>query len=228
MWNQGWDDLFKRKAWGRYPPEDVVRFIARRFFAAPERKTVHILEIGCGPGANIWFMAREGFTVHGIDGSAVAIEQATQRLLSENLAADLRVGDAMNLPWPEASFDAVIDVECIYANSLPDSQRIIAESLRVLKPGGDFFSKTFATGTTGEGSGTQIPGEPNTWQNLTAGAFNSGYGIVRFTDESEIPNLYGGLENLTWEQSSRTEERGQVVVKEWLISGSKPKEVTQS
>lgn len=222
MWDKGWDDLFTRKIWGKYPPEEVVRFVARNFFAVPERKSVRILEIGCGPGAVLWLLTREGFSVYGLDGSAVAVGQARERLAREGLSAELKVGDAAHLPWADRFFDAILDVECIYANSLADSRRIIEECQRVLKPGGVFFSKCFSTGTTGEGSGTRLEGEPHTWRDLTEGPFNSGYGIIRFTDESEIPDLYAGFESLTWDYIKRSDRGGSVISKEWLISGCKP------
>jgi tRNA G46 methylase TrmB len=52
-----------QQEWGKYPPEHVIRFVARNFYRVPDRKYVHLLEVGCGPGANVWFMAREGFAV---------------------------------------------------------------------------------------------------------------------------------------------------------------------
>ena len=94
MWNPGWDDLFQNEEWGRYPPEELVRFVARNFFAAPQRSAVRFLEIGCGPGANLMFLAREGFTVDGLDGSSVALGRAASRLAEEGLSAELQKGDA--------------------------------------------------------------------------------------------------------------------------------------
>ena len=40
--------------------------------AVPDRRSVRLLEVGCGPGGNVWYMAREGYQVSG-DGSAVAM-----------------------------------------------------------------------------------------------------------------------------------------------------------
>lgn len=42
-------------------PEHVIRFVVRWFFAVQSRRSVQLLEIECGPGANVWFMAREDF-----------------------------------------------------------------------------------------------------------------------------------------------------------------------
>lgn len=58
----------------------MIRFIARNFYKVNNRESIKILEVGCGPGANLWYMNREGFTVYGIDGSETAIKKAEKRL----------------------------------------------------------------------------------------------------------------------------------------------------
>jgi SAM-dependent methyltransferase len=219
MWNEGWDKLFSRCEWGKFPSEDLVRFVARNFYAR-ERATVSFLEIGCGPGANLRFLAGEGFEVHGLDGSAVALERAGQRLERDGLKVNLHQGDAMNLPFPDGTFDCVVDIECIYANDLPDSAQIIAEAWRVLKPGGWLFSKTFATGMTGEGSGETKPGEPNTYLRME-GPLHSEYGIIRLTSEEEIGRLYGRFPERHVDYVLRSDRNQGVVFKEWLIACKK-------
>ncbi len=161
MWDSGWDDIFQKHEWGRYPCEEVVRYVARTTRGLEDRAGFKVLEVGCGTGANLWYIAREGFAAFGIDGSAVAVARAEKRLHEEGLSARLQVGDAMRLPYEDGFFDLVLDVECIYANSMKDSRVILSEIERVLKLGGHFFSKTFMTGTYGDGKGRTLPGEPN-------------------------------------------------------------------
>jgi hypothetical protein len=65
------DDTYRRYGFAaqrRYPNEELVRFLARHFFPIPcaERAAVPILEVGCGSGANLWMIAREGFAAHGL------------------------------------------------------------------------------------------------------------------------------------------------------------------
>jgi cyclopropane fatty-acyl-phospholipid synthase-like methyltransferase len=55
------------------------------------------LAVGCGPGPNLWYRARDGFTVAGIDGSANAIDSARERLRAEGLAAPLQAADLRSL-----------------------------------------------------------------------------------------------------------------------------------
>lgn len=204
MWNKGWDEVFKKYEWGKYPPEEVIRVIARNFFKVSDRSKVSILEVGCGTGANIWFLAREGFKSFGMDGSQVAVKRAQQRITKEKLSAQIIVGDATRLPYPDASFDAVLDVECIYSNSITDAKKIICEIFRVLKPGGIFFSKTFMEGTF-------------------RGALKKEYGLARFISKKNLPKLYTPfvIENLDY--LIRSEQNGACEIKEWLITCRKLK-----
>src|SRR5512133_3839919 len=108
-WDPIWDTIFRTHGWGQYPCEDVVRFVARNFYNAPDRSAVRLLEVGCGPGANLWFFARGGFDTYGVDGSPCASERAQKRLDADCAAwkGELRVGDIAELPYPCDLFDGV-------------------------------------------------------------------------------------------------------------------------
>ena len=186
-YKQHWDDKFSSREWGRYPPEDLVRFMGRNFKHL-DHSAVAVLEVGCGPGANIWFLHREGYQVAGIDGSAAAIAQAEQRLKLENdgqseLKTDLKVGDFSTLPWQANSFDVVIDIFAIYANTASVIDKTLAEVSRVLKPGGRFFAKMWGTKTTGFGEGKKI--ETHTFDEVPFGPCYE-MGMTHFFDKTEI------------------------------------------
>ena len=38
MWNSGWDKIFKDNEWGKYPCEELIRFISRKFHVSKNRK----------------------------------------------------------------------------------------------------------------------------------------------------------------------------------------------
>jgi len=97
-WDPVWEQIFASQSWGKYPPEALIRFIARNYYKAPDRKRISILEVGCGPGACVWYMAREGFSVTGIDGSPSALRQANDLLKKDQLSAELLAGDVLHLP----------------------------------------------------------------------------------------------------------------------------------
>ena len=74
-----WEEIHRNQEWGKYPSEQLVRFIARNFYNK-DRKNIKILDFGCGAGANTWFLAREGFDVYAFDGSESAVNRAKEYL----------------------------------------------------------------------------------------------------------------------------------------------------
>ena len=67
MWNKGWDEIFSKKDWGRYPDLSVVRFILGKTRKKIKKNKIKVLEVGCGTGANLSFLAKEGFKTYGLD-----------------------------------------------------------------------------------------------------------------------------------------------------------------
>ena len=70
----------------------------------------------------------------GIDYVPELIEQARERARAEGLDVAFEVGDAENLPYPDATFDVVLSTVGVMFT--PDQERAARELLRVCKPGG--------------------------------------------------------------------------------------------
>ena len=218
-WDKNWEKIFQNKEWGKYPAEDLIRFIANNFYKYKKRNRIKILEIGCGTGSNLWFIAREGFSVYGIDGSKTAIGIAKKRLDNEvpNWVGDLKVGDIIKLPYEDEIFDAVIDNEAVTHNSFENSQKIYLEALRVLVPGGKLFSRTFATGCWGENTGTKI--NENEWI-PSEGPMSLGE-FLRLTPYNLIEKLFGEFQINEIEKLTRTSNQMEKEIIEWLITCEK-------
>ncbi|EAL1485109.1 SAM-dependent methyltransferase, partial [Campylobacter coli] len=45
-----WENIFSNKEWGKYPSENLIRFIARNFYNVKNRNEIRILELGLGTG----------------------------------------------------------------------------------------------------------------------------------------------------------------------------------
>jgi cyclopropane fatty-acyl-phospholipid synthase-like methyltransferase len=128
----------------RYPNEELCRFMGRNFFRLPtaDRKKTRILEVGCGSGANLWMVAREGFDAWGLDFSEEALALCRQMLERYGVAATLTRGDMRDTQLPSGQFDAVVDVFAANCFTSADHARFLDEVRRLLKPGGLFFSYT--------------------------------------------------------------------------------------
>jgi SAM-dependent methyltransferase len=217
-WDPVWESIFSSKPWGKYPPEHLVRFIARSFYNAADRSQVRLLEIGCGPGANLWFMAREGFTVAGIDGSASAIDIARKRIEQDGNKADLRVGDLVSLPWDADSFDAVVENVSLYCNPWLQIKRALGEVCRVLKPGGLFCSSFFTENTWGYGLGTMV--EQDAFIDITEGPL-CGTGFALFLRRSRAEELFGEFRNLKIDRLLRTLDDERHCVEQFVVTCNK-------
>jgi ubiquinone/menaquinone biosynthesis C-methylase UbiE len=100
-----------------------------------------VLEVSCGHGGGAAYLVR---TLHpasytGLDLNPEGIAFAQKR---HNVAGlDFVHGDAEKLPFPDESFDAVLNVEASHA--YPHFDRFLSEMVRVLRPGGHFLYTDF-------------------------------------------------------------------------------------
>lgn len=125
----------------RYPNEALIQFLARYYFAIPRerRHSIRVLELGCGSGANLWMIAKEGFDAYGIDHAPTGIALCREMLAFWGVSATLAVADMRKLEFPDGFFDAVVDVVSVQHVDLEGHAATYASVFRVLKPGGRFF-----------------------------------------------------------------------------------------
>ncbi len=95
-----------------------------------------VLDVGCGGGHNAMLLADEypGVHVTGLDLSAEQIARARRRTSGRDSEFSWIVGSALDMPFPDDSFSAVMSVGSI--KHWPDPARGVAECVRVLEPGG--------------------------------------------------------------------------------------------
>lgn len=104
----------------------------------------HLLDIGCGNGGPaVRIAGRTGARVTGITISRSQVGIGTERARAAGVAerVSFEHGDAMELPYPDASFDAAMAVDCIC--HMHDRGRALAEAHRVLRPGGRLLVTEF-------------------------------------------------------------------------------------
>ena len=88
------------------------------------------LDVGCGPGAALEHAVSAGASVAGIDPSPSMVSRAAKRVP----AAEVRVGSAEEIPFPDDSFSVVINIASFH--HWADREAGLREALRVLAPGG--------------------------------------------------------------------------------------------
>lgn len=111
---------------------EQVERIARRYYWAGNYCTgKDVLEIACGTGQGVGYLASRARSVVAGDVSAQILEIARRHY---GARGDFRQFDAQQLPFADGSFDAALIFEALYY--LPDPDRFFRECRRVLRPGG--------------------------------------------------------------------------------------------
>lgn len=128
----------------RYPYDSVVTFIYRNYPRDIKRKNIKILEVGCGAGNNLWFAAKEGFDITGVDISKSAIDYAKKRFKDEDLVGNFIIGNFKELPFVNETFNIIIDRAALSCISFSECKLAIDEINRVLKVDGKFFFNPFS------------------------------------------------------------------------------------
>lgn len=128
------------------PAEDLVKFtrwLERREGRKSLNVTALALDLGCGNGRNMIYLAKAfGMRGVGYDTSREAIARA------KNLAGELSVRFMIydlrkEIPLPDASVTLVLDMMSSHILRQAERGKLKEEVLRVLKPGGYLFFKSF-------------------------------------------------------------------------------------
>jgi SAM-dependent methyltransferase len=91
-----------------------------------------VLDIGCGAGRVLGFLARRGIRCVGLDRSPVSVGLAVERHARPGV-----VGDNLHLPFATGIADVVISDGVIHHTE--DPHQAFIENCRVLKPGGQMY-----------------------------------------------------------------------------------------
>lgn len=93
-----------------------------------------VLEVGCGTGRFLSALATNASTVVGVDRDRAMLEVARQRTTQNATRFTWMQADAVSVPLPDSSFDAVFEstLLCLQQNPKP----ILDEMIRLCRPGG--------------------------------------------------------------------------------------------
>ncbi len=123
------------------PLNKGLRAIGVKMF--PPKVGMLVLDVGCGTGIHLERYLKAGCQVFGIDLSPSMIQVARNRL---GTSANLHVGDASNMPYPDHKFDLIIMSTVLH--EMPPAVRsvVLNESLRTLKDDGRMLLIDFHPG----------------------------------------------------------------------------------
>jgi ubiquinone/menaquinone biosynthesis C-methylase UbiE len=148
-WDAVWKTLdetanSRSKLFTRTSPKTMYEFWQLCYFEDLLKTTCpqpnwELLELASGRGTTSMYLASRGFeNITLLDLSGTALEQAKKNFASEGLREPKTiVGDAVTTGLPGNSFDLIYNIGVL--EHFEDPSRILAESLRLLKPGGSIF-----------------------------------------------------------------------------------------
>ncbi len=123
------------------PMNKGLRLLGLRMF--PPIPAMKVLDVGCGTGVHLEIYRGSGCGLYGIDTSPSMLGIARARLGED---ADLRLGDAKELPFEDDMFDLVVCMLVLHEMDHSARTSAIVEMMRVLSPNGRILMIDFHAG----------------------------------------------------------------------------------
>ena len=118
-----------------------------------------VLEVACNMGTTMVALAEaHGCRITGLDMNPKALEKARANIAAHGLndVIDVLEGNALALPFPDATFDVVINEAMLTMLPRENKAKAIAEYFRVLKPGGVLLTHDVALRMTDEAEAAEL------------------------------------------------------------------------
>jgi SAM-dependent methyltransferase len=181
----------------RAPDHRLARLIERY----DEPGATRVLDLGCAGGRNTVLLAERGFDVWAVDASRAMVERTRERVAHVLGAAAarerVRPGRMDDLStFADASFDLVVALGVHHgATSRREWELAIAETARVLRPGGRLLVNHFTPEVDLTGEGVRpVAGEPGVYDGLSDGrgvlldAADLDAAMARYSFVPEVPS----------------------------------------
>jgi len=133
----------QKQGWAHFAPLEVMTTPAAAQLVRHARieRGQRVLDVACGTGVVAITAARAGARATGLDLTPELLERARENARIAGVDVEWHEGDAEALPFPDASFDAVLSqFGHMFA---PQADLALKEMLRVLRPGGTIAFATW-------------------------------------------------------------------------------------
>lgn len=128
------DNFVQQKEYDVFDERGYLRILSEFDSLVLRRDDKILLDVGCGTGAFTKRLQRENHLTLGVDISFKSASQASKIVDGCHFFS----GDAEKLPLIDESVDVVVFSGVLH--HLPSMDNALAECMRIMKPGGDFFA----------------------------------------------------------------------------------------
>jgi SAM-dependent methyltransferase len=184
-WDQVWRTDEGRADWA-VPDPWVVSSVA--WLRA--RGVREVVDVGCGTGRHALYLAEQGFTVRALDRSESAVSFVRAEAQRRGLPVTADIADFTRLPFPAAHADLVLAFNVVYHNDEAGLRRVLAETARVLRPGGVYQCTMLSKRNRQHGLGEEI--SPNTF--VQPRARDDKVHPHLYVDAADLVRLHTGFE----------------------------------
>ncbi|MEM3770437.1 MAG: class I SAM-dependent methyltransferase [Candidatus Bathyarchaeia archaeon] len=177
-----WNHILRRPEYAPEEPDELIINITK---SLRKRKALKVLDLGCGAGRHVVYMAMQFFEAYGADISETGLKKTRERLRANGLNAFLVKCDMKLPPFIDSCFDVVICLNTIYHQRFKEMQQTIGEIHRILKSRGLFMVNFHSKRSHRYGSGIKV--EENTFMDKNGPE----KGVLHhFVDEDELKQLF--------------------------------------
>jgi len=226
----GWEKIWRRG-------DDHPRY---GVLAAPDPAVVEwaqtipaegfVLDLGCGVGRHVVYLAERGFRMAGVDISPSGMRLTQEACSVRRFAFEGYVSDMNALPWADERFDAVLSISTIHHHQRQEIVRTLGEVRRVLKPKGLLLADFPRTETanyrlmrTQVSSGQIVEVEPNTFVDRRPDLDDTDDGFLphHYCDEADLRDLLSSFEIIRLWTSQRESKDDRGTRGKWIASARK-------
>lgn len=190
-----WDEAWKRvsKPHKELPKLPYIHELTRKL---KKYKVKKVLDLGCGSGWLSIFISKYGFDVTGIDAAKLAIELGKTWASEDNATVNFLVGDLLNLPFQEASFDAVV-CNSVLEHFRFDQAKILFEKVHKVLVEKGFFFGCFDQVGTGKGEYFELDDSTHVYTDQ----MRKGMMLRNYTDQ-ELKELLAHFDILSFDKNN--------------------------
>jgi ubiquinone/menaquinone biosynthesis C-methylase UbiE len=130
---------FTRPPWDTHlTPPELVELVETQ-----KLRPGRALDLGCGTGTNVIYLAKHGWEATGVDFVGKAIAAARRKALAAGVQARFFQGDVTRLDFLDPPFNLALDLGCLHSLPAADRPAYIAGLARLLSPGAIFLCYAF-------------------------------------------------------------------------------------